>query len=237
VQTRDNFLAIASHELRTPLSGLTMLITSLVRAAVDGRLAQIGHDALKDRLLRADRQTRQLARLVDRLLDVSRLSSRDIQLERERTDLAEIVRDVITRFEEVSAENGARIELKIYGSTVGFWDRGRLDQVVTNLLGNALKYGAGAPVTVSLTSGATEQLRLTVRDEGPGIAAENQERIFSQYERAAADGFGGMGLGLWLVRRIVTAHGGTVTLDSTPGRGATFVVILPMNPESAKGTG
>jgi PAS domain S-box-containing protein len=233
VQTRDNFLAIASHELRTPLSGLTMLLTSLVRIAVDGRLAQLRPEALRERLLKAERQARQLARLVDRLLDVSRLSSRDIRLERERTDLAEIVRDVLSRFEDTIAESGSEIELDVQGPTVGDWDRARIDQVVTNLVGNALKYGAGARVTISLGSGWSGRLRLAVRDEGPGIEAENHERIFSQYERAAADEYAGMGLGLWLVRRIVTAHGGTVTVDSAPGKGATFTVILPLGLEAA----
>ena len=101
--------------------------------------------------------------------------------------------------------------------------------MITNLVGNALKYGAGAPITISVGSGWTGQVRLTVRDGGPGIAPENHERIFSQYERAASDEYAGMGLGLWLVRRIVTAHGGTVTVDSVPDKGATFTVILPLN--------
>lgn len=237
VQTRDNFLAIASHELRTPLSGLTMILSSLVRTTASGRLQQLGPDALNERLAKAERQARLLARLVDRLLDVSRLSSRDIRLEREETDLAEIARDVLSRFEAVIAESGSRVELVAQGPTIGLWDRGRLDQVVTNLIGNALKYGAGAPITISLTSGASGQLRLTVSDEGPGIALEDQERIFAQYERAAADEHGGMGLGLWLVRRIVTAHGGTITVDSAPGKGASFKVILPLNAVSSPSPG
>jgi signal transduction histidine kinase len=130
----------------------------------------------------------------------------------------------------VIAERGSRVELVTQGPTVGVWDRGRLDQVVTNLVGNALKYGAGAPITISITSGSSGQVRLTVADEGPGIALEDQERIFAQYERASTDEHAGMGLGLWLVRRIVTAHGGTITVDSAPGKGASFKVILPMNP-------
>jgi PAS domain S-box-containing protein len=228
VQTRDNFLAIASHELRTPLSALTVLTSSLVRAANHDRLLQLGPQALKERMVKAERQTGQLARLVDRLLDVSRLSSRDLHLERERTDLADIVRDVISRYEDAAAEAGSRIELTSAGPAVGHWDRSRLDQVVTNLVGNAVKYGAGAPIAVSLSSGGSRTVRLIVRDEGPGIPAEHQERIFGQFERAASsDNVPGMGLGLWLVRRIVTAHGGTVTLASSPGQGATFTVVLP----------
>jgi PAS domain S-box-containing protein len=236
VQTRDNFLAIASHELRTPLSGLTMLLTSLVRMAGEGRLERLGPEALRDRLNKAERQGRQLARLVDRLLDISRLTSRDIRLDRDQTDLAEVVRDVLSRFEDTIAECGSSIEVTLDGPVVGLWDRSRLDQVVTNLVGNALKYGAGAPISISVAAGWSGQARLTVRDEGPGIASEDQERIFTQYERAASE-HAGMGLGLWLVRRIVTAHGGTVTVNSNPGQGATFLVILPLGlePKTADG--
>jgi PAS domain S-box-containing protein len=230
VQTRDNFLAIASHELRTPLSGLMVLMTSIVRAAHQGRLAQIGPEGLKERMLKAERQTRQLARLVDRLLDVSRLSTRDLHLEREQADLTEIARDVISRYEDALADVGGRIELNASGPILGHWDRSRIDQVVSNLIGNAVKYGGGTSVTVSLGSGISGHARLTVRDEGPGIPVEHQERIFGQFERAApSENVSGMGLGLWLVRRIVTAHGGAVTLDSAPGQGTTFTVILPVD--------
>jgi signal transduction histidine kinase len=234
VEMRDNFLAIASHELRTPLSALTVMMTSLVRAASQGRLLQLGPEGLRDRMVKADRQTKQLARLVDRLLDVSRLTTRDLRLEREHADLAEIARDVISRYEDVMAEKGSRIELDSSGATRGFWDRARMDQVITNLVGNAVKYGGGAPITVSLSSGGSGHLRLTVRDEGPGIAPENQERIFGQFERAApSEHMPGMGLGLWLVRRIVAAHGGAVSLESSPGHGATFTIVLPMGAEAS----
>jgi PAS domain S-box-containing protein len=228
VETRDNFLAIASHELRTPLSALTVLTSSLVRLAEQDRLIQLGSNGLKDRMLRAQRQARQLGRLVDQLLDVSRLSSRDLRLEREEIDLAEVARDVLARYEDAAAEAGTRMTLKSAGATVGLWDRSRLDQVLTNLVGNALKYGAGAPIHVSVSAGASGYVRLDVRDEGPGIPAEHQERIFGQFERATtSEEVPGMGLGLWLVRRIVIAHGGTVTLDSRPGEGAAFSVVLP----------
>ena len=180
-------------------------------------------------MLRAQRQARQLGRLVDQLLDVSRLSSRDLRLEREELDLAEVARDVIARYEDAAAEAGTRITLASAGATVGRWDRSRLDQVLTNLVGNAVKYGAGAPIKISVSAGTAGYTRLVVRDEGPGIPAEHQERIFGQFERATtSEEVPGMGLGLWLVRRIVTAHGGTVTLDSRPGEGAAFSVVLPM---------
>jgi signal transduction histidine kinase len=101
--------------------------------------------------------------------------------------------------------------------------------MITNLVGNAVKYARGTRVTVSISSGGSGHVRLTVRDEGPGIALDDQERIFGQFERATeSESLPGMGLGLWLVRRIATAHGGTVKLDSVPGQGATFSVLLPV---------
>ena len=233
VRTRDNFLAIASHELRTPLSALSVLISSLVRAGASGRLAKLSAEAINERFIKAERQMAQISRLVDRLLDVSRLSSRDLNLERQRTDLAEIVRDVISRYEDAAAEAGTRIEFVGAGPVIGWWDRSRLDQVVTNLIGNALKYGGQSPITASLSSASSGHVRLTVRDDGPGIPVEHQERIFEQFERATdSENLPGMGLGLWLVRRIVTAHGGTTSVDSTPGHGAAFTVVLPTGDRS-----
>jgi PAS domain S-box-containing protein len=236
VQTRDNFLAIASHELRTPLSALTVAMSSLVRAADSGRLMKLGSDGIKDRLVKAERQTRQLARLVDRLLDVSRLSSRDLRLEREQADLAEIARDVVARYEHAGAEVGSAIALEVHGAVVGFWDRSRMDQAIANLIGNAVKYGAGTPVTMTIGTAGTGRVRFSVSDGGPGIPPEHQERIFDQFERAeGSENVPGMGLGLWLVRRIIAAHGGTITVESTPGKGATFTAILPVQVEAVPG--
>jgi signal transduction histidine kinase len=229
VETRDNFLAIASHELRTPLSALSVLISSLVRAAGHGRLSKLTPEALLARLVKAERQITQVGRLVDRLLDVSRLSTRDLHLEREQTDLAELAREVLSRYEEPVVEAGGRLDLAVGGPATGWWDRSRLDQVLTNLVSNAVKYAPGARISVSVSSGSSGNVRLSVRDDGPGIAAEDQERIFEQFERATqSESQPGMGLGLWLVRRIATAHGGAVTVDSTPGNGATFTVVLPV---------
>jgi len=229
IRTRDNFLAIASHELRTPLSALSVLISSLARAAASGRLVKLSPEAFMERMTNAERQMAQVGRLVENLLDVSRLSTRDLRLERDETDLVEVAREVISRYEDVAAEFGGRIDLRTTGPTVGWWDRSRLDQMITNLVGNAVKYARGTRVTVSISSGGSGHVRLTVRDEGPGIALDDQERIFGQFERATeSESLPGMGLGLWLVRRIATAHGGTVKLDSVPGQGATFSVLLPV---------
>jgi signal transduction histidine kinase len=223
VEIRDTFLSVASHELRTPLTTLSILTTSLVRAAKHGRLLALGDAGIAQRLEKADRQAKHLARLVDRLLDVTRLSAGDLPLERTAVDLTEVAREVIGRFED-SIEK--RVELRGQGAVTGHWDRARIDQVVTNLISNAIKYGGETvEVEVDATGG---EARLVVRDDGPGISAADQARVWNQFERAAPPNIAGMGLGLWIVRRIVQAHGGDVSLASELGGGTSFIVTLPL---------
>jgi PAS domain S-box-containing protein len=230
LQVRDNFLSVASHELRTPLSALTIIMTSLVRAANQGRLLQLGAEGLRDRMLKGERQTKQLTRLVEKLLDVRVLSSTDVQLERAEVDLAEVAREAIARLEDAATDMGSKIELSVAGPAVGRWDRARIDQVVTNLVGNAIKYAPGSPVWVSIAAPRPGTLELAVADQGPGISEQDRGRVFRQFERGSDTGSPGMGLGLWIVNRIVMAHGGTVTLDGRVSAGARFVVSLPVVP-------
>jgi signal transduction histidine kinase len=171
------------------------------------------------------RSADRLTRLVTSLLDISRIGAGRLDLEREETDLSEVTREVAERFQEEARR--ARCELRVDTTpAVGFWDRLRLDQVVTNLLANALKYGAGAPIDVRVTAQDGRAL-LTVRDHGIGISEEDQRRIFQRFERAVSQrNYGGFGLGLWIVRQIVEAQGGAVRVESEPGHGSTFTVEL-----------
>jgi PAS domain S-box-containing protein len=226
VRTRDTFLSIASHELRTPLTAMSILMTSMIRAANQGRLMSLGPEGLRDRLVKAERQTAQLSLLVDRLLDVSRLSGAEMAIERAELDLGELAGEVVSRFEDVASRAGCRIDLATEGPNTGRWDRSRIDQVLTNLISNGIKYGAGTPVHVRVAS-TEQETRLLVADEGPGMEEVDRERVFGQFERAASINVPGMGLGLWIVRRIVEAHGGSVALETAPGKGAAFTVRLP----------
>ncbi len=230
ISARDTFLSIASHELRTPLSTLTLIMSSLLRAAEAGKLLHLGEDAVKQRLLRADRQASLLSQLMDRLLDVTRLSGPELHLEVSDFDLSELAGEVASRFEEAATRVGGRLTVEVENPAPVRADRGRLDQVISNLLANAVKYARGSAIFLTVGTKGQRQARLTVRDEGPGIPREHQDRIFDQYERAASPNVAGMGLGLWIVRRIVAAHGGTITLDSEPGKGARFTVLLPATP-------
>lgn len=222
IAMRDEFLAIASHELNTPLTPLKMQLDSLRRGQFDA-------ERTAEKLDAASRQVTRLAKLVSELLDVSRISGGRLHIEPERFDLTALVGDVVARVAEEAERAGSTIRLRAGGPCVGSWDRMRLDQVVSNLLTNAIKYGGGQPIDVELEAPADGALvHLVVRDQGIGIAPEHQRRIFERFERAAsARHYGGFGLGLWITRQIVEASGGTISVESELGRGSTFTVELP----------
>lgn len=225
VRVRDDFLSIASHELRTPLTPLQLQAHLLRRAFARGALAPA--EAL-GRLAMIDRSVERLTVLVDTLLDVSRLAAGRVDLSRAEVDLAELAREVVARMRHAVEVSGSAVTVLASDPVAGRWDRTRLAQIVTNLLSNALKYGAGAPVEVRVERiGPTARLR--VRDQGIGIAAEHHQRIFERFERAVpARSYSGFGVGLWVVKLLVEALGGTVAVDSAPGAGATFTVELPL---------
>jgi len=225
VRLRDEFLSVASHELRTPVTSLQLAVQS---ALTIGQENGAPPGFLKHALESAERQTRRLGRLVDALLDVSRIQAGRLELQREATDLAHVTRDVVGLLEADARRAGCQVRLDAEQPVVGNWDRARLDQIVTNLLSNAIKYGAGAPIRISVR-GVEGWARLAVRDEGIGLAPSERGRIFERFERAVSSKhYGGLGLGLYIVRRIVDAHGGQIAVESAPGAGAQFIVELPL---------
>jgi signal transduction histidine kinase len=229
VRTRDTFLSIASHELKTPLTSLSLKLQALGRALqAQPGAAFVRFEAKDLELLR--RQVKRLAELVNALLDVTRIGTGRLTLDVEPVDLAELVREVAARFEHEAERAGCRLEVRDAGGLVGRWDRLRLEQVLVNLLSNALKYGAGQPVRVQVEA-LGERARLVVRDEGIGIDAEAQARIFEKFERAVSERhYGGLGLGLYVTRQLVEAMSGAIRVESTPGQGSTFTVELPLQP-------
>ena len=230
VAARDEFLSVASHELRTPLSTL-----KLQTAAVSRWLARTPmpeHEpALAKNFAVIDRQVARLEKLMAELLDVSRLTSGRFELLRERVDLVPLVREVVDRFRSDHGQSTPELLFESDPHVVGEWDPFRLDQVASNLVANAIRYGEGKPVHVAVR-GTGDAGCIVVRDEGIGIAADQKERIFERFERAvSSSNYGGLGLGLWIVKQIVDAHAGTIDVESEPGRGALFTVTLPLAPQ------
>jgi signal transduction histidine kinase len=226
VRARDEFLSIASHELKTPLTTLQLQIQGLAR-----KLKSAGQEpalqGLAARVATSERQVERLTSLINNLLDISRITAGRLDLDLEPVDLAAVARETAARFREDLARAGCVLELRAEGECVGQWDRLRLEQVVSNLLSNASKYGAGRPVEIEVDGGEASA-RFSIRDHGIGIPVEDQTRIFERFERAVSDRhYGGLGLGLWIVRQIVDAFGGTIQVESQAGAGSTFTVLLP----------
>lgn len=227
VKVRDDFLTIASHELKTPLTPIQLHLQSLTRQVRQEPPGQLAPKRLEAKLDTMARQVRRLETLIYGLLDISRLTGKRLDLELEEVDLSAVIADVVGRFRAEAEQAKTTLDVQVPPSLVGEWDRLRVDQIVTNLMSNALKFGAGKPVAVTAAT-VGDNVRLQVRDGGIGIAPDDQARIFQRFERAVPTRhFGGFGLGLWIVRQIVEALGGTISVESAPGRGATFTVDLP----------
>jgi signal transduction histidine kinase len=217
------FIATASHELRNPIHSLQVQLMNILRATEqESGTPIVGW--VHERVQRAGTQLERLVHLVDTLLDVTRIASGRLPLMLENVDLTEVAAEVVDRLDPWERE---LVVIRTSGTAVGHWDRLRLDQVVTNLVSNALKYGEGRRVDV-VVRGDAQSAHLEVTDTGIGIAAEDQPKIFERFERAVADReYDGHGLGLWITRRIVEELGGSISLRSAPGAGSTFTVDLP----------
>jgi signal transduction histidine kinase len=226
IRARDEFLSIASHELRTPITTLALQVEGLTRVLRDKAPSPL-LEAVTHRLELAKRQVDRLAALIATLIDVSRVNAGRVELSRRPADLVDIVKTAVERLSDDALRVGSSLRLEVAGAITGDFDVSRVDQVVTNLLSNAIRYGRGRPIVVR-AAGAGERVRFSVEDAGIGIAPEHLTRIFEQYERAApATEYAGLGLGLWISRRLVEAMGGTISVRSELGVGSVFTVELP----------
>jgi len=221
-------MAVLSHELRLPVHALNFnLGVCLERLRGPGEVSRAW---LEEKLARQQKAIWRLRHLIDTFLDVAQISSGRLRLELEPVDLRELTQDVVGRLADDLSWAGCAYDVRTAGPVVGNWDRLQLDVVITSLVSNAMKYGAGRPVHITVSG--TDRIGLViVRDEGDGIDPDQQERIFEKFVRLGpSDSRGpapGLGLGLWIVKHIVETMGGTVSVHSEPGEGATFTVSLP----------
>ncbi|MFJ3367155.1 ATP-binding protein [Pseudomonas sp. NPDC086251] len=228
VRMRDDFMSIVAHEVRTPLNGL-ILETQLrkMHLARDNASA-FTLDKMHAMVDRDERQIKSLIRLIEDMLDVSRIRTGKLSIRPKRFDLSALVSGLLQNFAAQIDAAESSVTLDAEQPVIGSWDEFRIEQVISNLLTNALRYGAKSPITVKVYSD-NQQALVEVRDLGIGISEENQKRIFQQFERVTAKhAVAGLGLGLFISEQIVAAHGGSITVESRIGEGALFRVCLPL---------
>ncbi|MCY1016117.1 ATP-binding protein [Pyxidicoccus sp. MSG2] len=229
VKARDEWLNAVSHELRTPLSALALSVRSLIRGVTPGERAVLSPEEASTRAQATERHLHRLTRQVEQLVEVAELVSGHLELTPEETDLSTVVGALVEETREKAARMGCTLTLSASSPVVGAYDRARLRQLVEGLLDNALKFGMGKPVEVTVARDA-DSASIRIVDHGGGVSPEDAERIFSRFERAAPTrNYGGFGLGLWMARHIAEAHGGALHLTKTEGGGATFTVVLPLS--------
>ena len=228
VRMRDDFMSIVAHEVRTPLNGLILETQLRKMHLARDNAAAFTLDKMHAMVDRDERQIKSLIRLIEDMLDVSRIRTGKLSIRPTRFDLSTLVRDLLHNFSRQIDAAETSVSLDAEQPVIGNWDEFRIEQVISNLLTNALRYGAKSPVSVKVYSEGGLAL-VDVRDQGIGISEENQKRIFQQFERVSArQAVAGLGLGLFISEQIVTAHGGTITVQSRIGEGALFRVCLPL---------
>jgi signal transduction histidine kinase len=227
LRMRDEFMSLVAHELRTPLNTLFLETQMRSLQLKRGTLASIAPEQFDTMIKRDERQIKAMIRLIDDMLDVSRMRSGKLSIRPAEVELTKLLERVVSDLSLQAAASGCSIALAPHAPVSGCWDEFRIEQVIVNLLTNALRYGGGCAVEVSVHTRA-DAVRIDVRDQGKGIAIEDIERIFEPYERGARNGEPkGLGLGLYISRQLAVAHGGELKVSSTPGQGTTFSLVLP----------
>ncbi|WP_407293017.1 hybrid sensor histidine kinase/response regulator [Stutzerimonas zhaodongensis] len=232
VRMRDDFMSIVSHELKTPLN--TLILEVQLRKLQLGRknVAAFSEDKLRQMVDKDERQVQSLIRLIDDMLDVSRIRTGKLSIRPTQVDLGKLVANVVENFAPQMEASGCALLFEHPEPVIGLWDEFRIEQVLANLLTNAMRYGAGKPVQVNVSVAAAVAC-IEVRDHGIGISQKSLERIFCQFERAeGSESSAGLGLGLFIAEQIVKAHNGRIHVESEEGKGALFRVLLPLNAEA-----
>jgi signal transduction histidine kinase len=225
VAARDAFIAVAAHELRNPMTPMIGQVDLLLNGVRAGKFSP---EQVEQRLERILRIMDHYLKRATTLLDVSRITSGKLKLDPAPCDLAELAREVVATFAWAAGHAGSLLGIDAPASLSGTWDRLAMEQVLDNLVSNAIKYGAGRPVAVCVED-AGGDVRIRVRDHGPGISPSDRARIFGRFERAVGRGerHGGFGIGLWVVGQLVEAMGGTIAVDDAQGGGTAFDVTVP----------
>jgi signal transduction histidine kinase len=227
LRMRDDFMSLVAHELRTPLNTLFLETQMRSLQLKRGNLPASTPEQVANMIKRDERQIKAMIRLIDDMLDVSRMKSGTLSIRPGKVELMGLLERVVNDLSLQAAAANSTLQLASHAPVEGIWDEFRIEQVIVNLLTNALRYGGGGTVELSVHQVGCN-VRIDVRDHGKGIAPDYIDRIFEPYERGAKAGEPkGLGLGLYISRQLATSHGGALTVQSTPGEGATFSLLLP----------
>ena len=228
VRMRDDFMSIVAHEVRTPLNGLILETQLRKMHLARDNAAAFTLDKMHAMVDRDERQIKSLIRLIEDMLDVSRIRTGKLSIRPNRFDLTQLVSNLLQNFAQQIEAAETEVSFTAPQPVEGYWDEFRIEQVVSNLLTNALRYGGRSPIQVRVYREGDEA-RVEVQDRGIGISEENQKRIFQQFERVSAKTVvAGLGLGLFISEQIVAAHGGSIVVESEINEGALFRVCLPI---------
>ncbi len=229
LRSRDDFLSTASHELKNPLTALHLQVELLLKLSRTNP-GDLPRNKIVPKLELTLQQVKRINQLIDNLLDVSRIRERKLKLKVEELNLSRIATQAAELFQPEFAVAGRTLNLTVKPDVTGHWDSIRLNQVITNLLSNALKYGGSKPVEMKVWS-QNESAFLAVKDQGIGIEDDNISRIFGRFERATSNpNYKGLGLGLWISKQIVEAFRGKISVQTSLGQGSEFTLELPTNP-------
>lgn len=231
VRSRDEFLSIASHELNTPITSLKLQTQLRRKQVAKGNFAHLTPEGFSKMINSDEKQINRLSRLVDDMLDISRLNTGNMSFKKSDVDLNHLIYEIASRFSAQLESLGIPVLIESKKSITGHWDHYRIDQVITNLLTNAMKYGENRPISITIDGDEYNAL-ISVADQGIGISHDDQARVFQQYERAVSPNLvSGLGLGLFIVNQILVGHKATISLKSQLGLGSTFLVTLPLKSE------
>ncbi len=230
IRARDEFLSITSHELKTPLTTIILRIQQTLDSILNQSLANFSGEKLVNSLNIAQAQTKRLQLLIKDLLNFSLITTGKLELDLRESDLVIIVRETVNRFQDHLLIAGCELKLTSDEKVKGLWDQIRIEQAVSNLLTNAVKYGEGAPIEIDIKKNNHNKVLITVADNGIGIDPKKQGIIFDRFKRAIGnqEKFQGLGIGLFIVKQIVSAHGGKISVKSKLGKGSRFIMELPI---------
>lgn len=230
IKARDEFLSIASHELKTPLTSMLLQLQTALHNIQNVSLANFSVEHLLKMLESVQRQTNRLSKMINDLLNVSLMTTRKLELEREEFDISQLTKEVVESFSEKLEKDGYAIRVDAPAPIVGKWDKVRIEQAITNLLSNAIKYGDNKPLDVKVTN-SNAAAHIFVTDHGIGIPDSQKEKIFQLFERGGvSERYKGLGVGLYITNQIVKAHKGKIHVKTKENSGTTFTIELPLQP-------